>query len=261
MIKLWDENMPHYESGLMSADSGIVPFVPSGGAARGAVIIAPGGAYASKAEHEGAPVALWLNKNNIAAFVLDYRVAPNRHPAPLIDMLRAVRLVRYNAKKWNINPGKIAVLGFSAGGHLAMSAALKFNMPSGNGGDPVEKISARPDAALLCYPVVTMGEGAHNGSRENLLGKNPSADLIKALSGEKNVGENTPPMFIWHTADDEAVPVSNSINLAGALDKAKIPFELHIFPKGRHGLGLAREDISVGQWRALALGWFRGMGF
>ena len=209
-----------------------------------------------RADHEGAPIARWLNGIGLAAFVLRYRVAPYRHPNPLTDARRAVRYVRHHAGQWGIDPGKIAVLGFSAGGHLTVSVGTHYDGGRPDAEDPVERESCRPDAIVPCYPVVTMKRPhTHEGSLHNLLGENPDPSLADSFSNETQVTPDTPPAFIWHTADDEAVPVENALLLAGAYSRNKVPYELHVYETGSHGLGLAEGDPRIATWTELCGSW------
>ncbi len=226
----------------------ITPYLSGAGNGRGAVIVCPGGGYALHADHEGEPVARWLNRIGLAAFVLNYRVAPHRHPAPLRDAQRAIRLVRHTSVEWNLDSGRIAILGFSAGGHLAATAATTWDHGDPNASDEVERSSSRPDALVLGYPVISFGACAHPGSMRNLVGDNPSPRLRRRLSAENRVNPETPPTFLWHTADDPAVSVEHSLLFAGALERHRVPFALHVFPHGAHGLGLAEDDPEVRTW-------------
>jgi acetyl esterase/lipase len=239
----------------------LTPFLLNGPEPTGAVIVCPGGGYARRAPHEGAPVAEWLNSLGIAAFVLDYRVAPHRHPLPLGDAQRAIRTVRQRAEEWAIRPDRIGILGFSAGGHVAASAGTHFGGGKPQAADPIERQSCRPDALVLCYAVLTFGEFRHEGSMVNLLGEEPPEELRNLLSNELQVTSDTPPTFLWHTGDDAGVPVENSLLFAGALRRNGVPFALHVFPHGRHGLGLATDDPVVGAWPALCGQWLRALGF
>lgn len=239
----------------------LTPYLVGNSVGRGAVIICPGGSYQRRAYHEGEPVAKWLNSLGISAFVLDYRVAPNKHPIPLADVQRAIRFVRFHAQDWNIDKQKIAILGFSAGGHLAASASTLSDFHAYKTSDEVDKESSKPDFAILCYPVISFLEHYHEGSLHNLLGENPSHELRAKLSHELNVSTHTPPTFLWHTADDMTVPVENSLLYAKALSKWNIPYEMHLFPNGRHGLGLAENDEVVGQWTNLCENWLARQGF
>ncbi len=227
----------------------------------GMVIVLPGGGYEFKADYEGQPVAEWSNQSGIAAAVLDYRVAPYRHPYPLLDAKRAIQIARSHANEWKIDPEHIAILGFSAGGHLAATTGTFLDPNPGMIADPISELNSRPDALILCYPVISFGQFGHSGSMENLLGPNPPVSLRRQLSNELQVGQQTPPTFIWHTAEDATVPVENSLLFAQALRDQQIPFELHIFPKGPHGMALAWDDPIVGQWRDLCINWLKNSGF
>jgi acetyl esterase/lipase len=197
----------------------------------------------------------------VSAFVLDYRVAPYKHPVPLMDAQRAIRTVRAKAKEWRIDPKKIGILGFSAGGHLAGSAATLFDEGKADATDPIDRESSRPDCAVLCYPVLTFGQFRHHGSMVNLIGENPDEALRKTLSLENSVTPKTPPTFLWHTADDNAVPVENSLMFAEALAKNKVPFALHVFPHGPHGVGLATGNPVLSAWTGLCATWLKEIGF
>lgn len=239
----------------------IEPYLLDGECPFPVIIIAPGGGYAYRAEHEAYPVANWLNSIGISAVVLQYRVAPYQHPVPLADMQRAIRLVRSKSLEWNIDPNRVGILGFSAGGHLASTAGTHFDLGNESAEDKIEQFSSRPDLMVLCYPVITMGEYTHNGSRTNLLGENPKAEMVNLLSTELHVSEQTPPAFIWHTADDASVAVENSLLFTTALRRKKVPFELHIFESGRHGLGMAEDHPEAKAWPALCENWLRKRGF
>lgn len=261
MIKLWEKDVPGLDLEIDKTIPEITPYFIKSDKKHGAVIVFPGGGYTHKATHEGEPVALWLNKIGLSAFVLNYRVSPYKYPYPILDAMRAVRLVRYNAKKWNIKEDKIGILGFSAGGHLAATVGTQFDFGNRSSIDPVERVSSRPDALILCYPVITMKEYTNRGSLVNLLGETPDKNLVDLLSNETKVSEHTPPAFLWHTSDDKSVPVENSLMFADALKKHGIPFELHVFPNGRHGLGLAEGYPEIGLWTKLCESWLINMGF
>ena len=231
---------------------------------RGAVLVCPGGGYGSRAEHEGGVIARRFNEDGFHAFVVHYRVAPHRHPAPLFDVARAIRIIRHNAEEWKVEPSKIAVCGFSAGGHLTASLGVHFDEAPVEGSTPDKlpsTLSGRPDALILCYPVISSSAFAHQGSFENLLGAESSPGLRQKMSLELQVTPETPPAFLWHTFDDAAVPVENSLLFAQALRGQSIPFEMHIYPTGRHGLGLAEEDAHVATWIPLCCEWLRSMGW
>jgi acetyl esterase/lipase len=205
-----------------------------------AMVVCPGGGYGGLADHEGKDYALWLNDQGITAFVLKYRLgsAGYRHPIELGDAARALRLVRASAATWHIDTKRIGIMGSSAGGHLASTLLTHFDAGDANAADPIDRESSRPDLGILCYPVITMGDNTHHGSRDNLLGKNPSPELIQLLSNELHVTKDTPPCFLFHSAEDAAVPVENSLMFAEALRRAGVPFDLHIYEKGKHGSGL-----------------------
>lgn len=224
---------------------------------RPAILVLPGGGYARQADHEAEPVAEWLATLGIHAFVLRYRVAPDRHPAPLEDAKAAMLFIRRGPHGLAVDQKRVGVLGFSAGGHLA--ATLSTAAATGNRGLDVD--AAVPDLSVLCYPVVSLVHDMHQGSVDNLLGELPPSDLLAALSAELNVTARTPPAFLWHTADDDAVPVGNSLDYAKALIAAGVPAELHVFPEGRHGLGLAAGEPGPGQWTSLCASWLERAGW
>ncbi|NUT71072.1 alpha/beta hydrolase [Pseudarthrobacter sp. C4D7] len=234
-----------------------VPARPEGAGPRPAFLILPGGGYVRQADHEAEPVAEWLASLGIHAFVLRYRVAPHRHPAPLEDAKEAMLHIRNGGHGLDVDPGRVGVLGFSAGGHLA--ATLSTAAATGN--LDLDVSEAVPDLSVLCYLVASMTHEPHQGSVASLLGDAPPSDLLAALSAELNVTALTPPAFLWHTADDAAVPVSNSMNYARALFAAGVPAELHIFPEGRHGLGLATDQPGPAQWTALCAAWLDRAGW
>ncbi|MGG1877596.1 alpha/beta hydrolase [Paenibacillus cisolokensis] len=262
-MKLWEniQQTPGYEPGEEALVPEITPYLIGDGVVRGAVLVLPGGGYRLRADHEGEPVAKWLNSIGLSAFVVHYRVSPYQHPYPLLDAKRAIRLVRYHAQEWNIDPNRIGILGFSAGGHLAACASTHFDKGDPEASDPVERESSRPDISVLCYPVISFKQFTHEGSVSHLLGDHPTEALRRELSGELAVQPNTPPAFLWHTADDSAVPVENSLLYAGALSKHHIPFGLHVFPHGRHGLGLAEDVPDVSRWTSLCEEWLRTIGY
>lgn len=222
-----------------------------------AVIVCPGGRYLRRAGHEGEPVAKWLNGIGISAFVLNYRVSPYQHPIPLQDAQRAVRTVRHYAKDWNIDPERVGILGLSAGGHLASATGTLYDKGDNRSSDPIERQSSRLNLLILCYPVITFGAYGHQPSMHHLLGDCPDESLVALLSTEKQVTEDTPPTFLWHAADDENVPVENSLLFAGALSRHQVPFDLHIFESGGHGLGLAEGHPEAKAWPELCEAWLR----
>ena len=240
---LWPGGAP---GALGTADKDIptltafLPERPNGAA----IVVLPGGGYGGLAAHEGPDYAKWLNELGVTAFVLKYRLGSGgyRHPIELGDAARAVRLVRHNAGEWGLDPKRVGIIGSSAGGHLASTLLTHFDGGTPTAADPIERQSSRPDLGILCYPVITMGEKTHQGSKNNLLGPNPSPDLVKLLSNELQVTKETPPTFLFHTVEDTAVPVENSLLFADALARNKVPFALHIYPKGVHGIGLGTRQ-------------------
>lgn len=230
-----------------------------------AVIICPGGAYWGLAiDHEGAKVAEWLNSMGITAFVLKYRlpndaIMENKSIAPMQDGQQAIRIIRRNAKEWGINPNKIGIMGFSAGGHLAATLSTRFNEKVY---EPEDMTSARPDFSLLIYPVISMDSTfSHMGSRVNLLGSTPSPETVTRFSNELQVSSETPPAFMVHSLDDDAVPVQNSISYAFAMQKFKLPCELHIYQTGGHGYGLGRSANTESSWPMACGKWLEASGF
>jgi acetyl esterase/lipase len=198
--------------------------------------------------------------------VLKYRLGPDgyRHPAMLQDAARAVRLVRSRAADWKVDPERIGIIGSSAGGHLASTLVTHFDEGDPEATDPIERCPSRPSLGILCYPVISMGPATHAGSRKNLLGPEPAPELIEALSNERQVTSNTPPCFVWHTVEDRGVKVANSLMFAAALDRAGVPFELHLYEKGGHGMGLGKDADSVSglhPWTENCLRWLKLHGF
>lgn len=234
------------------------------------VLICPGGGYGFTSPREAEPVARAYNDQGFHALVLHYRTAPHKHPAPLLDVSNTLALIRQNASELNVDPEKIIVCGFSAGGHLAASLGVHWNKKYLQNDLCSSRGQNRPNALVLSYPVISSGEDAHRGSFDNLLGENADAQILKEMSLEKQVGNQTPPAFLWHTADDASVPVENSFLFAQALKKENIPFELHIYPEGPHGLSLATaetdesEDASmtvphVQGWLELSVRWIKNL--
>jgi acetyl esterase/lipase len=231
-----------------------------------AIVICPGGGYGGLAPHEGVDYARFLNEQGISGFVLKYRLgsAGYRHPIMLEDAARAVRTVRARAVEWQLDPKRIGIMGSSAGGHLASTLLTHFDDGNANDSDPIERVSSRPSLGILCYPVITMGEFTHQGSKANLLGKNPSPELVRNLSNELLVTKETPPTFLWHTWEDGAVPVENSLQFAEALRKAGVPFDLHIYQKGQHGIGLGSNKWDPEHrhpWTQDCVFWLKAQGF
>lgn len=245
---------------IPSMDTYIVPKEKASGAA---VLICPGGGYGIlAASHEGSDLAKWFNERGISAFVLKYRL-PNpkgmthQHEVPLMDAMQAMKLIRESATKWNINSDKIGVMGFSAGGHLAATLSTHYSM------GPKASDMSKPNFSILLYPVISFeSDIAHGGSRDNLLGAEKSDELIKYYSNELQVSAKTPPAFLVHSMNDGGVPVENSFRYALALNKLKIPAELHAYPLGGHGYGLRTEGKgSLVGWPLAMEGWLKAMGY
>lgn len=258
-IPLWTGEVPGLDTADPAEVPTLVPFILEGTAPRGCVVVCPGGGYVTRAPHEANPIAETFNAAGFHALVCHYRVRPYRHPYPMMDAQRAIRTARARASEWRINPDQIAILGFSAGGHLASTVGTHFDDGDRQAADPVMRQSSRPDALILCYAVISFGQYRHTGSMNNLLGPNPPEELRLSLSNELQVTPRTPPTFLWHTAADAGVPVENSLLFASALSRYKVPFELHVYPRGRHGLGLALEDPHVATWSSLAGQWLHDM--
>ena len=258
---LWPDGAP----GALGKDAKDIPtltaYLPGPATATGAaVVICPGGGYVNLADHEGKDYALFLNQNGVAGFVLKYRLGSGgyRHPAMLQDAARALRTVRARATEWKVDPHHIGIMGSSAGGHLASTLLTHFDDGEPNAPDPIDRVSSRPDVGILCYAVISMREpNVHAGSRRALLGDNPSQELITLLSNELQVTAKTPPCFIWHTSEDKTVRVENSIEFALALQKNGVPFDLHVFQQGRHGIGLANGH----PWTRDLVFWLKVQGF
>ena len=263
-VPLWTGQAP----GALGSDASDVPavtvFLPRTMSANTpAVIVCPGGAYTNLAmNHEGRQVAAYLNSLGLAAFVLRYRLGPRyHHPIEIGDAQRAIRLLRSHAAEWRLDPARIGIMGFSAGGHLAMTASTRFDAGNPSAADLIDRAGSRPDFSILGYPVISMTESwTHRGSKTNLLGADPDPELARQLSGEQAVGPDTPPTFIFHTNADTVVPAENSVHYYLALRKAGVPAEMHIFEKGPHGVGLANDDAALSEWSKLLANWLRGRG-
>jgi len=238
-------------------------FAPKDKATGASIIVCPGGGYSHLSEiKEGSDVAKWLNSLGITAFVLKYRLGMRYHaPSPLLDASRALRMVRSRAKEWNLDLHRIGILGFSAGGHLASTLGTHFDAGKPDANDAIDRESSRPDLMVLIYPVITMGEFTHSGSKKNLLGENPTAEAVKLYSNELHVTKDTPPTFIVHAVADPGVPVENSLLFADALRKAHVPFELHLYEQGPHGFGLAPNSPVLATWTELCANWLSVHGF
>ena len=255
-IQMWD-NVP-----AVDGFSPVLEYYPAEKKKTDAtVVIFPGGGYAGRAGHEGEGYALFLNSIGMDAFVCEYRVSPYRFPIPLLDARRAVRYVRANAEKYGIDPNKVAVMGSSAGGHLAAFVSTYRDPIEYEGADEIDAICPIPNATILCYPVIHHPDEtnvAHVGSYENLMGENKDYEKV---SPDLLVTDTTPTAFIWHTSDDGGVNVINSYLYATALRNHNIAHEMHIFPNGPHGLGLAKNDHHVSQWTVSLTNWFVYLGW
>lgn len=265
-LPLWEGKAPGALGETPKDIPTLTPFLPEKpAAARAAMVICPGGGYGGLADHEGSHYAKFLNEHGIAAFVLKYRLGSSgyRHPIMLNDAARAVRMVRARATEWNIDPTKVGIMGSSAGGHLTSTLLTHFDAGNAEAADPIDRQSSRPDLGVLCYAVITMGEFTHKGSKKNLLGDNPSEELVTLLSSELQVKADTPPCFIWHTWDDGAVPVENSMLFASALRKKKVPFDFHVYQKGAHGMGLGTkgDPEKSHPWTRDLVFWLKAQGW
>ena len=262
-IVLWPSGAPGAVGNEPVDIPTLTPFLPPKDKRTGAaIIVCPGGGYTHLADHEGRPVAEWLNSLGITAFVLKYRLGPRyHHPSMMQDAGRAIRIVRSRAAEWGLDPQRIGILGFSAGGHLASTAGTHFDSGKADASDPIERVSSRPSLMILIYPVITMKEKTHAGSKKNLLGEAPTPELITLLSNEEQVTGETPPAFLVHTMTDTAVPVENSLNFITALRKSGVPFEFHLYERGPHGFGLGQKDPVLATWPDRCADWLRLHGF
>ena len=261
---LWPEGAP----GALGTEDADRPsfqiYLPEAKLVGTGIVVCPGGGYGGLAmDHEGKQIADWLNSLGVAAFVLKYRLGPRyHHPAPLQDAQRALRTIRFRASEFGLQPHRIGIWGFSAGGHLSATAGTHFDPGNPQAADPIERVSSRPDFLILAYPVISFTtEYTHRGSRRNLLGDNPDPALVEYLSNEKQVTAQTPPTFLFHTDEDSAVPPENSVAFYLALRRAGVPAELHIYQQGQHGVGLATKDPILSSWPERLADWMRVRGF
>lgn len=262
IIDLW-ENYSYESVDPKDFRPKLETYILKGEKKRPAVLICPGGGYGYTSPREAEPIAMQFNAAGYHALVLYYSVAPNRHPQPLMDLSRAMCIIRDNAEMWKVLSEKIAVCGFSAGGHLAASLGVYWDQPYLN--IPGIEIGMNcPNALILSYPVISSGEFAHRGSFSNLLGLECSGEKLHEMSLEYHISAKTPPTFIWHTFADKSVPLENTLLFAQSLRKCNIPFEMHIFPEGPHGLSLANEETAtentgvhphVASWIRLCIEW------
>lgn len=257
-IPLWDGPAPIGDGKTEEANAWITIHRPSNAteSANGtAIIICPGGGYGGLVVGpEGHGIAAWLNQHGITGVVLEYRLPQGRHAVPLLDAQRAIRTVRAKAKELGLNPARIGIMGFSAGGHLASTAGTHFDDGDAKANDAIGRVSCRPDFMILVYPVVTFGEKAHSGTRANLLGKDPSPELVKLYSNELQVTAKTPPTFLAHALDDAPVPPENSKAFYAALQEKKIPSKYLELPSGGHGLN-GYKGPMWDAWQEQSLAW------
>jgi acetyl esterase/lipase len=259
---LWENGAP----GALGHEDSDIPTLTYYPAIQGiptAIVVAPGGGYRGLAmNHEGRQIANWLNAAGISAFVLKYRLGPRyHHPIELGDAQRAIRLVRAHAVEYGLKPDRIGMMGFSAGGHLTSTAETHFDSGNHEAADPIDRVSSRPDFAVLGYPVISFtAPFTHKGSAEALLGESPDPKLLENLSNDLQVTPQTPPTFLFSTSADTGVPSENSVVFYLALHKANVPAELHIFQKGPHGVGLDLSDVALSEWPKLLINWLRGLG-
>jgi acetyl esterase/lipase len=267
VIPLWPNGVPD-ALGDSDADKPEITFYRSGRSGT-AVIIAPGGAYRNLSmESEGRQEAYWFNAMGVSAFVLRYRLAPYHYPVELNDAQRAIRIVRSRAQEFGIQPDRIGMMGFSAGGHLTATAGTHFDAGKPDDADPIERVSSRPDFLILCYPVISFQKsvaganvlGAYAASGRNLLGDNPDQATLDNLSDELQVTAQTPPTFLYHTTNDQLVAVENSVQFYLALRKAGVPAEMHLFENGGHGSGMGLTDPALSAWPTLLMNWMRARG-
>jgi acetyl esterase/lipase len=258
---LWEKGAPGSLGSSPTDTPSVIVYLPETTKANGtAIVICPGGGYGGLAmDHEGHQIARWVNSLGIAGIILQYRLGPKyHHPIPMQDAQRAIRYTRAHAKEWHVDPQRVGVLGFSAGGHLASTAGTHFDAGNSDTADAIDHLSCRPDFMILLYPVITLkGPYAHNGSRVNLLGKDANAKLVESLCNETQVTKQTPPTFLVHTTEDRGVPPENSVLFYLALRKANVPAELHVYEKGQHGLGLGPASLPYASWTKLCVSWMR----
>ena len=265
-VPLWPDNVPGALGTGEKDTPTLTAFLPEPDKATGAAfVVCPGGGYGFLSDPEGAGYARWLAEHGIAGIVLKYRLGTNgyHHPSMLQDAARGLRLTRSRAAEWHLDPARIGIMGSSAGGHLASTLLTHFDAGQPESPDPVERVSSRPDLGVLCYAVITMKEDTHGNSRLNLLGPNPPPELVHDLSSEEQVKTDTPPCFVWHTGEDKTVKVENALAFASALRAKGVPFELHIYEKGSHGMGLGKGDAPGGlhRWTSDLLAWLGERGW
>lgn len=262
---LWPDGAPGKLGDEAKDKPTLIIYLPDAEKATGCgIVVCPGGGYGGLAmDHEGHQIARWLNSFGVAAFICDYRHRGKGygHPAPLQDAQRAIRTVRARAKEFGVQPDRVGIMGFSAGGHLTSTALTHFEKGKADDADPIQRVSCRPDFGLLCYPVIAFDQPfTHKGSQQNLLGKDASKELIESLSNEKQVTAETPPTFLFHTQEDTGVPPENSMVFYAAMLEHKVPGELHIYQKGPHGVGLATKIPGTSDWPSTFQRWLKVRG-
>jgi acetyl esterase/lipase len=260
-ILLWPKGAPGALGETAKDTPAVTLYLPAKEKRNGtAVVVCPGGGYGGLAlSHEGKEIAEWLTERGAAAFVLEYRLGPRyRHPAPLHDAQRAVRLARSKAKELGLDPSRVGIWGFSAGGHLASTASTRFDKGDPDAADPIDRASCRPDFSILCYPVIRLDPPfAHLGSRRNLLGDKPDEKLVQSLCNDTQVTRETPPTFVFHTKADKAVVVQNGELYHAALVKAGVPARLVLYDGGPHGVGLGKKHAEVKDWPDKLESWLK----
>jgi acetyl esterase/lipase len=266
ILPLWNGPAPHSHGTTPDDIPTLTVFLPKDGSQpTSAIVICPGGGYGGlMMDYEGTDEGLYFQEHGIAAFVLKYRLPTHgyRHPDPMADAQRAIRLVRSHAADWKIDPAKVGIMGFSAGGHLAATVDTHFDSGNPQAPDPVDRHSCRPDFALLVYPVISMKDGiTHQGSKANLLGPHPDPAQVQSLSNETQVTAQTPPTLLVHAQDDDDVPIENSRLMLSALEKAGVPSALQYYPHGGHGFGFGpKKPNAPAGWLDKACAWFKAQG-
>ena len=260
-IPLWPDGAPGAKGTADSDTPKIIAYPPKGRNTGTGVLVFPGGSYAFLAmDHEGRQIADWLNNLGVAAFVVQYRVAPYRHPIEINDAKRAMRYVRSHAAEFKIAPGRIGAWGFSAGGHLVSTLGTHYDSGDPSSADPIERASSRPDFMVLAYPVIDPLGGAAKGSFDNLLGRDADPALVRELSNDLHVNAQTPPAFLMAAEDDQAVSAECALNFYSALLKAGVPAELHVYESGGHGFGLGATNPRISSWSQRLAEWLRDRG-
>jgi acetyl esterase/lipase len=258
-INLWPDKSPNNHIHEKFGRPRLELFIPAGPATqkRAAIVVCPGGGYHNLAGHEGQPLAELFAAHGIVAAVLTYHVFPHQYPLPYSDACRAIRIMRHQAQELNVDATRVGLMGFSAGGHLAATVATQPDFYKDPQDDLAPRFSARPDRVILGYPVISFQDYAHKGSAQAFLGKEATAEQLKQFSNDQQVTANNPPAFLFHTADDAAVPVENSLRFTSACVKNKVPVALHVYPQGRHGVGMALDNPALKSWTTLLVDWLR----